>query len=165
VLDGGGHVAVSSEDEAFSPAMKPFTVGGWCRPESGDGVFVSFGGQTHGFSLYLREGVPHFAVMSGGTLCTVRGPRDVALREWVHLMGVLSRECRLRVYAGGELLGEADCMDFIPAKPNEGCTVGADVGTLVGDYEGPSHWQGLIGDVRLYWGELRGRRLRRWLRE
>jgi len=162
-LDGGGYVVVPTDHEAFSPAMKPLTVGGWCRPEAGDGVLISFGGQTHGFALYLKQGVPHFAVISGGAPSVVSGAAAIGVKQWVHVMGMLTRDCRLRVYVNGEGVGQAGCSDFIPAKPNEGCTVGADLGTLVGDYRDPLHWHGLIGDVRLYWGELGPRQLRRWL--
>jgi len=164
-LDGGGYVVVPSDDDAFSPAMKPLTVGGWCRPEAGDGALISFGGQTFGLCLYLRQGLPHFAVVSGGSPSAASGAAAVPVKQWVHLMAMLTHDCRLRLFVNGEAVGEAACSDFIAAKPNEGCTVGADLGTLVGDYRDPLHWQGLIGDARLYWGELGPRQLRRWLRK
>lgn len=164
-FDGKGFVEVPGSSKQFSPAHKPFAVGAWCRPASGDGVIISFGGQSHGFSLYLRGGVPHFAVMAGDAQAVVLVSRSVPLDKWVHLLGELTSNSRLCLYVDGQLAGETKALGFIPVKPNEGCTVGADLHTLVGDYPAPLHWQGLIDEVRLYWGELGDRKLRRWLKE
>ncbi len=37
-------------------------------------------------------------------------------------------------------------------KPAEPFCVGADTGSPVGEYAPAMHWQGLLEDVRLYWG-------------
>jgi hypothetical protein len=33
---------------------------------AGDGVLIAQGGGAHGFALYLADGVPRFAIRSGG---------------------------------------------------------------------------------------------------
>ncbi|MFO7973347.1 MAG: sulfatase-like hydrolase/transferase [Candidatus Hydrogenedentota bacterium] len=164
-LDGSGQVNVPDPDQDFSPAMRALTVGGWCRPEAPDGVVVSFGGQTNGFSLYLREGHPHFAIRSQNILCLVRSSELIEPDKDVHLAGVLTQDLVLRLYVNGNIAGEAKAEGFIVQPPNEGLTVGGDPGTPVGHYKKGPAWSGLIHSLRLYWGALPPEDLVQWAKQ
>jgi len=161
-LNAPGFVQVDPVPETLNPQLKPLTVGGFCRPHRPDGALVSFGGQSRGFCLYLQQGRPHLAVRSAGDLGVISGPRALTLDEPVHLAGVLTSDARLRLYVNGRRVAQGKAPDFLPGKPNESFMIGADNGTLVGDYRRPLYWRGLIYDVRLYWGELNEDQLRRW---
>ncbi len=162
-LQGKGHVEVPTINPAFDPSMKPLSAGAWCNPGNADGVLLSFGGQSNGFSFYLREGLPHFVAISGGELSGVQGPKQVRPGAWVHLLGVLTGDRKLRLYVDGRMVAEVEAADFILTRPNEGCVVGADLGTPAGDYADAPPWSGLLSDVRLYWGEIDRRTLRQWV--
>ncbi|MCP4640029.1 MAG: sulfatase-like hydrolase/transferase [bacterium] len=147
------------------PSEKPFTVTAWVRPDAANGVIMSHGGQTQGFSLYLHDGVPYFTIRVHGDGSMVRGPSRLRTAEWVHVAAVLTEQAGLALYVNGERVATADPFDFVPVRPNEGLTIGADVGTPAGDYSKAPNWRGLMDDVRIYWGELPERRLRKLAKE
>ncbi|MBN2308947.1 MAG: sulfatase-like hydrolase/transferase, partial [Candidatus Hydrogenedentes bacterium] len=157
-------VRVEPAPDSLSPAMKPFAVGAWVNPAHADGVIASFGGQSQGFSLYLRNALPHFTIRASNRPAACRGTSPVPLGKWSHIVAVLTQDAGMRLYVNGECVAENDAGEFIAAKPNEGFYVGADAGTPAGDYPGPLYWQGRIGEIRVYWGELSSRRVRRWFR-
>src|SRR6185295_7062370 len=122
---------------------------------------VALGGPAHGFSLYLKEGAPHLAVRSGGELFTARGAQNLALNTWTHLAASLRDTGEIVLYVDGKLAATAPGA-AIQSKPADGLSVGADAGSLVGDYGGALAWHGLLEDVRLYWGELDAPNLKQW---
>jgi hypothetical protein len=163
-LDGQGRVTLPSVPSGLDPANKPFTVGAWCKPEQGDGVLISHGGGGQGFSLYLKDSVPHFALRSGGELFLVSGKTKLTLGEWVHLSADLKSTGNIRVLADGKPAASIKA-NAIRAKPKEGLTIGDDPGSSVGDYRGPLPFSGLIEDVRIYWGELDTEGLEAWAKK
>jgi hypothetical protein len=130
---------------------QPLTVGAMCRPAAPDGVIVAMGDEKDGFSLYVREGVPRFAVRTKGVLREVAAPEPVVLDQWAHVAGVVDAKGGLSLLvdtwpvatAEGSLLADTS------AEP---LAVGADPGSPVGGYASPLHWQGLLQDVRVYRG-------------
>jgi N-acetylglucosamine-6-sulfatase len=161
-LKDDGFVQIKPVPETLDPAQKPLTVCAICTPATADGVAVSFGGQSRGFSLYLRDGRPCFAIRAANDLALVCGPEQLALDKPVHLAGMLTSDARLRLYVNGRRVAERTVADFIPGTPNENLLVGADRDTLVGDYRKPLHFEGLIHEVRLYWGQWDDDAIRRW---
>ena len=159
-LDGQGQVTVGSP-RTLDPAQKGLTVGAWCRPENPDGVLISMGGGAQGFSLYLKDGVPHFALRSGGQMFDVQATNRISLAEWTHLAAMLHDNGSVQLLVNGKPAGSRKAQ-AIRSKPREGLTVGADPGGAVGDYAAPSSWHGLIEDVRLYWGQLDKDALEDW---
>lgn len=160
-LDGQGQLTLNPAPATLVPVEKGFTVGAWCQPEKADGVLVSLGGVRHGFSLYLREGRPHFALRSAGRLFTVAAKQKVPLNTWTHLAVRLQPTATLQVLVHAEPVGSTTASALV-AVPAEGLTVGADPGSAVGDYAGPLPWAGLIEDLRLYWGQLDTAALETW---
>jgi N-acetylglucosamine-6-sulfatase len=98
-------------------ADKPLTVGAWVKPASEDGVLIAHGGKSQGFSLYLENGIPHFAIRSGGALYTVAGEKQISQGEWTHLAGRLSIEPDLRLLVDGQVTATAEGQP-LQAQPN-----------------------------------------------
>jgi arylsulfatase A-like enzyme len=157
-LEGTGRVTAG---RAPDPSMKPLTIGAWCKPEASDGVIIAQGGASHGFSLYLKEGVPQFAIRSRGKLSTVSGKEKLPPGEWAHLVGVLNPRAEIHLRVNGKDVGAAQGGP-IAVKPADGFSVGDDPGSKVGDYGGSSAWRGLLEDVRVYAGELDADSIEAW---
>jgi arylsulfatase A-like enzyme len=144
----------------LNPAGKPLLVGAWVKPESPNGVVASLGGGSHGFSLYLKDDYPHFAIRSEGQLFVAKGAGKIAAGEWAHLAGELRANGELRVLVNGQTTGEVRG-GGIGSRPVEGFTIGDDPGSRVGDYDS-APWRGLVDDLRLYWGELPADQVQKW---
>jgi hypothetical protein len=150
---GRGSLGMSDVPQDLDPTARPLTVGAMCKPTAADGVLVSMGDSNEGFSLYLQGGVPQFAVRANGVLYRVAATEPVTLDQWVHLAGVIGPkgELSLLVNTSAVARSQGSSPAHTPAEP---LVVGADPGAQVSDYSGPQHWQGLVQDVRLYWGAL-----------
>ena len=157
-FDGQGSVVVGTK---LDPSGKPFTVGAWCRPESADGVIIAQGGGSHGFALYVKDGLPQFAVRSRGTLSVVRGRAILAPGQWSHLTGLLNARGEIHLRVNGQHVGMAKS-GAIAAKPADGLSLGDDTGSKVGAYGAGTAWRGSLEDVRLYWGELNAEAIASW---
>jgi arylsulfatase A-like enzyme len=134
-------------------ANKPFTVGLWITPESSNGVAVAMGGGAHGFSLFLRDAVPHFAVRSASKLFVVKAKAALPLRERTHVVGVLRADGTIQLVVNGKAAGSVTAGP-ITAKPRDGFAIGSDPGSAVGPYEAPFAFTGTTEDVRVYAGEI-----------
>jgi hypothetical protein len=154
-LAGSGRLSSDSLSRGVEFAGRAMTVGAMCKPTSPDGVIASMGDSTNGFSLSLRGGVPHFAVTAKGVLHEVIAPEPVDLDQWVHIAGVIEENGGLSLLLNAWSVAESPEPSFLAATPSGPFAVGADAGTPVGPYAVPMHWQGLIEDVRLYWGAIK----------
>ena len=77
-FNGKGFISLEGVPDTLSPKSRPLTVGAFCQPTAPDGVLVAMGDQTNGFSLYLKDSVPHFAVRAEGG--SSRSPPKTLLR-------------------------------------------------------------------------------------
>ena len=145
----------------IDPSLKPLTVGATCTPASLDGVLLAAGGASEGFSLYLKSGVPRFAIRSGDQLFQVAAPDALKPNQTATIVGMLSPDSKLRLYVDGKLVGTAEGMP-ITRKPFDGLSLGQDSGSLVGDYDKPLKFQGDLSDIRIYWGTLDEAAIRQW---
>lgn len=152
-LDGNGSIEVSGEPSELNPAGRAFSVGALCRPESPNGVLLSMGNKQNGFSLYLCDGVPHFALRSAGELTLLVGDKPVQENQWLHMMGTVDAKGHVSLIVNAWPAGEMDGK-LIAEQPATTLCIGADpLGEIGGS--GPfSNWRGLIEDVRLYWGVI-----------
>jgi hypothetical protein len=145
---------------SLNPAGKPLTVEAWVKAERSRGVILARGGSVHGYALYLQGGRPAFAVRIDGNSASVRGTQKV-IGRWVHLVGVLTETKELQIYVDGMLAGSVTTARLIAADPAEAMQIGADEGTSVGNYTGPSALKGLIDEVRVYHRALSGTEIRK----
>jgi hypothetical protein len=152
-FSGNGQLTMADVPKDLDPTGRALTVGAMCRPTSPDGVLISMGGAQDGFSLYLHDGVPQFAVRSAGVLHKVSASEPLNLGLWVHLAGVIGPKGELSLLVNTSSVASA-AGALVAQTPTEPLSVGADPGSPVGEYSGPANWQGLVQDVRLYWGVL-----------
>lgn len=157
-LAGNGGVTIGGQ---LNPSSKPFTVGAWCQTADANGVLIAHGGGSHGYALYLKDGLPHFSLRSRGALTTAIGKERLSAGEWIHLSGTLTASGHLQLRVNGKVVASAKC-SAIAARPADKLEVGDDSGSPVGDYGTKTAWTGLVSDVRIYWGELDGEAMTRW---
>ncbi len=152
-LEDQGSVIRVDKSESLDPAGAPVTVMAWVRAQQPDGVVVARGATVQGYSLYIKGGVPHFAIRADSEAAHVSASEAVS-DDWVHLAGVLTSEGQLRIYVNGALAGTAAGPGPVPKDPAESMQIGADEGGAVGDYEGGLPFKGIIDEVRIYHGDL-----------
>jgi hypothetical protein len=152
-FDGRGLVQASDSADPMRLEGQALTVGALCKPATGDGVLASCGDATNGFSLYLREGIPHFAARSAGQLTDISDTEPRNLGQWCHLVGAIDDQGELWLLVDGWPVAHAPGA-LLAATPAEPFCVGADTGAVVGLYQAPAFWNGQIEDIRLYRGYL-----------
>jgi hypothetical protein len=150
---GKGLVTMAQVSGGLDLASRALTVGAMCKPTAPDGVIVSMGDASDGFSLYLQGGVPHFAVRAKGALHQVVATDPVDLDQWVHVAGVIDGKGELTLLVDAWPVAQAQG-SLLVRTPGEPLSVGADAGSFVGGYSTPLYWQGLLQDVRLYRGAV-----------
>ncbi len=115
----------------LNPKDKPVTVEMWVKAEKNkNGVLLARGGPTHGFSLYVDQGKPYFAVRKDGTVRTVSGDQQITGR-WTHVAGALTDE-KLNLYIDGQLVATADSGGLLTDDPAQAMEIGADDGAQSG---------------------------------
>lgn len=152
-VENRGSVIRVDKSESLNPAGIPVAVMAWVRTEQPDGVIVARGATVQGYSLYIKGGVPHFAVRVDSESADVSASGAIS-DDWTHLAGVLTSEGQLRIYVNGALAGTASGPGPMPKDPAESMQIGGDEGGAVGDYEGGLPFKGIIDEVRIYHGDL-----------
>jgi N-acetylglucosamine-6-sulfatase len=155
---GKEYVEVANS-KSLNPARKSWSAEAWVQADSPDGVILARGGQTMGYALHLRGGVPVFTVRVAGSPTAAVARRGVN-RMWHHLVGVLTGEQMAKLYVDGELAASARVPALLPGDPNDAMQIGQDRASAVGDYEGPNGFGGVIDEVRVYDGELTASQIR-----
>lgn len=145
----------------IDPSLKPFTVGATCTPSSADGVIMADGGASEGFSLFLENGRPHFAIRSGDQLFQVVADEALKLHQPANVVGLFGADSTLRLFVDGKPVGSAPGMP-ISRKPFDGLSLGRDSGSLVGEYKSPMAFKGDLSDLRIYWGTLDEAGIHQW---
>ena len=145
----------------LEPFAKPLTVGARCRLTGPDGVLVAHGGYGQGYSLYVKDGRPRFAVRSETRLLEVRGVEPLPTDTPVLLTGGITPDGRLELCVDGRLIAEGPG-HFLAQQPDDPLTVGDDLASPVVDYGRPTAFPGSWEDLRIYWGQPDETQLRAW---
>jgi arylsulfatase A-like enzyme len=162
LLSGQGPAVSEPSSKEIDPSLRPFTVGGWLRTAQPNGVFMAHGGESLGYSLYLQEGVPTFVLRSDGQQGKVTARAAIKTETWVHIAASLDAGGEANILINGEVVATKKLF-LIGARPSDGFTLGADSGSLVGDYTDVFALKGEVADVRVYWGKTNKRLWRQWL--
>ncbi|MBL6764924.1 MAG: sulfatase-like hydrolase/transferase [Verrucomicrobiae bacterium] len=142
------------------PSLKSFTVGARIVPD-GDGVIIAQGGVSMGYSLFVRGGLPVFAIRSDGSLVEVAGTEKLVNAQSAHLAGVLNDRGLALLYVDGKKVGQAKS-EFIQNIPSDGLSLGQDASSTVADHPESFPFNGTATDIRLYWGALDFKAIREW---
>ncbi|MBT7298642.1 MAG: PQQ-binding-like beta-propeller repeat protein [Victivallales bacterium] len=147
-----GSIVRINKSGSLNPANKPVTVSAWVRPLGPSGVILANGGGVIGYTLYLRQGIPHFGVAIGGKRSGVVGKGKLG-KAWHHLAGVLAADGTMKLYVNGKLAATGKAGGMLPKEPANALQIAADEESPVASYKGIA-FKGDIDDVRIYRGEV-----------
>lgn len=154
VRRGGGSPMIQVPlSKSLDPTGKSLTVEAWAKAASPNGVVIARGGPAQGYALLFQKGKPQFCVRSGDRLSTVTAPAK-AVKKWVHLVGVLSDDKKLKLYVDGKLAATAKAAGPLTGDPAQATEIGADDQGAVGNYTSPLSFKGVIDEVRVYFRAL-----------
>ena len=151
-FDLRGTIIRVEKSESLNPTGKALAAMAWVRTEDKDGVVVVRGGNQHGYAIYLKGGIPRFAIRAKAEGAEASASEAIS-GDWTHLAGVLTADAELRLYVNGELAGTATAPGLLTSDPAESVQVGGDEGSEVGTYNDIG-LKGIIDEVRIYHGEL-----------
>jgi arylsulfatase len=119
-----------------------------------DGVILGHGGTADGYALFVKDGRLALAVRRGGKLQTVTATEELPEGE-VEVEAVLSKNGKVTLKAGGEVIAEGKVSGSMQRVPIEGLHVGNDGDAAVGAYEAPGKFGGRIDKLTLRLGKVR----------
>ena len=148
-LGNGDYVEVA-HSSTLNPGMISWTIEARVNAETPDGIIMAQGGESHGYSLYLRKGAPCFAVRIEEIVTEIAG-KD-AIKGWTRLTGALTKD-GMKLHVDGKPVASQSGAGMLPVNPAEGLQIGNDTGTLVGSYAKATPFTGLMDYVRIWAGE------------
>lgn len=148
------HVGDEIESEqAPQIAEKTLRITCKVKPKSQNAVIVAQGGKDAGYSLYLADGIPTFAVREKMKLFTVaaetKPKKSYAIEARLEDDGKMTLAIDDKIAATGQAPG------LIPKQPKEDMCVGFDNGAPVAKYNGDpkNPFQGAISGLKVETGE------------
>ena len=162
-LDGKTAAVRLESSQSLDPSVRPFTVGAWVKTDAPNGVLMAHGGESMGYSFYLKEGVPTLDLRNTGQLGRVAGKEAIERGKWVHIAASVEADGTASILVGGEAVASKKLF-LIEGRPSDGFTLGADTGSKVGEYTDDFPLQADIADARVYWGKTARRAWRTWLK-
>ena len=129
-------------------ADAPFTVTAAVQNASRGGVIVSQGAQINGWSLFVRDGKPTFAVRRAGKLAELTADRTLGDAP-TEVAAELRGDGTTRLLLGGVEVASGQAGGTIGNQPNDPLIVGDDQRGAVGSYPTPHPFRGTIRSVRL----------------
>jgi hypothetical protein len=135
-------------DESPQIAKKPFTITCEVEPKSANAVIVAQGGKKVGYSLFLSDGIPVFAVREHNEIYTVTATNAPAATYQIEARLETDGVMTLTVN-GVATHGKAD--GLITSQPSENLCVGFDDGAPVAEYKGSATdpFQGKISGLKV----------------
>jgi arylsulfatase A-like enzyme len=118
------------------------------RGKAKDGVLVSHGGSSSGYSLYLDDGKIVFACRNRGTLNLLRSNEPLPTGKII-VTARLGRDGRAEVRLEEKVLAEGGSLPLIETFPQDPFEVGNDSLSSVSNYQGSTRFQGKINQVKL----------------
>jgi arylsulfatase len=114
-----------------------------------DGVIVAHGGSAEGYTLYLKDGRPAFAVRRLGEITTAMAKDALPPQAPVKLHATLAKDGTITLSAQGKTLATAKAEGCLTKMPVDGLQVGRDAAGAVGDYTSPFPFAGEVGGVKI----------------
>jgi arylsulfatase len=118
---------------------------------SGSGVLIAQGGAAEGYSLYLREGRPVFALRREKELTEIAG-KDPLPAGVTRLSATLKADGTMILEATGKEVAAGKAAGLLTGMPVDGLQVGRDTMGAVGSYKAPFSFTGKIRSVTIELG-------------
>src|SRR5262249_1597056 len=113
-----------------------------------DGVIVAQGGTAEGFTLYMRDSKPHFAIRRGNKISYIAAKNAVGMKP-MKIEGQLAADGAMTLSIDGKKVTDGKGPGLLNKTPVDGLQVGSDKKGAVGDYAAPFNFEGKIGKVVL----------------
>ncbi len=115
------------------------------EPKKGraDGVLVAHGGDQHGYSIYIKDGVLGFAVRRHQELVVVTASEKSPAVPF-QVLGRLGKTGEMDLLVNGKTVATGKAGGWIDVEPVEGASLGSDPRTPVGQYASPFRYQGKV---------------------
>ncbi|MDR1491196.1 MAG: sulfatase-like hydrolase/transferase [Planctomycetaceae bacterium] len=146
-FDGESYIDVE-KSPAIHSAQTAWKAKAVFQSERPDGVILAYGGTRHGYSLFLKDGKPNFAVRINGQLFIATG-QDTIVGRFVQLTGSITPEKKAELLVNGERLASVQLPDFIVQNPIERLQIGADLEGQTSGEDLPN-FNGWIERIELY---------------
>jgi arylsulfatase len=117
-----------------------------------EGVVVAQGGAAEGYSLYVHQGKPIFALRRENAL-TLAAASEALPNNPVHLGATLAKDGTMTLTVDGKTVAKAQADGVLTKMPLDGRQVGQDANGAVGDYETPNAFKGEVGKVTVELGK------------
>jgi arylsulfatase A-like enzyme len=137
-FDGNSYIDVD-KSPALHCAGTPWSVEVKILAEKPDGAILSYGGTGNGYSLFLKDGKPGFAVRTGGQVFIALS--ETSVEGSVTLKGTITPEKKAELYVNGQKSASVVLPNFIAANPVRALQIGSDEhgfvsGFLLPDFKG-----------------------------
>jgi len=109
-----------------------------------DGVLMSHGGDVHGYSIYVKNNRPHFAIRRDKVLTTIAGADKLPLDKPFTLEAELGEKADMTLRLQGKDIAFGNCRGLLTRKPNEGRHMRQDPESAVGEYTAPFPYAGRV---------------------
>jgi len=129
-------------------AFTPWTTEVIFRADEPDGVLISVGGATNGYSLRLEEGRLIYTVTIDGRSREIATQRPVS--GWNKATMLLTADRRMILYVGNRRVGERSLPSLIPLQPNHAYRIGGNTDTA----KNLPNFVGVISSVKLIRGSV-----------
>ncbi len=137
-----------SDENAPAIGARAFHVRAEITEMAKDGVIVAQGGTTEGFTLYIKDSKPCFAIRRGGKISFIAANEAVEMKAMT-LEATLEKDGTLTLTADGKKVADGKAPGLLNRTPTNPLSVGHGIGAPVGDYDGTFKFTGKIGRVVL----------------
>jgi arylsulfatase A-like enzyme len=133
--------------DAPQVADRPFSLSAQVEATGLNGVIIAQGGTAHGYTLYLEDGKPAFALREAHQLSTIKGAE--ALGPGSHKVEArLEKNARLTLLVDGKTVASGQAPRLIAKQPVRGLTIGSDE-VPIGEYTSPNPFPGKIEGAQI----------------
>ena len=138
-------------DEAPQIVGKNLLITCQVKPKSSNAVIVAQGGKTVGYSLYLTDGIPSFAVRENGQLHVVTAAEAPAPGKTYGIEAQLQGDGTMTLSIDDQPAAKGKAAGLFSKQPQEAMCVGFDSGAPVAKYKGKGTdpYQGSITGLKV----------------
>ena len=137
-----------SGEDAPATGGRAFHIEAAIEAASPDGVILAQGGTAEGFTLYMKDSKPYFALRRGGKISYIAA-KEAVMAKAFKLEAEINADGAMTLSVDGKIVQEGKAPGLLNRTPTDPLNVGEDTNAAVGDYTAPFKFDGKIGKVKL----------------